>query len=120
MLRAPRRSRLPSGAVRDRVPTPVLAPQAQENFRSTERQYALAEEATRLGWAAERIMVMDGIWISGRLGHAGAEGIRELVARVCLGEVGAIRAGGREAGAVERRAAAAARVCALTDTLSST
>ena len=85
--------------------------QVRENFRSTERQYALAEEAARLGWEAERIVVVDGdLGISGRFSDTQArKGYAQLVARVCLGEVGRdLRAGGLEAGAVERRDAAAA------------
>ena len=47
-------------------------------------------EGAKLGWEAERILVLDGdLGISGsRL--TGAEGYKELVGRVCLGEVGAI------------------------------
>jgi DNA invertase Pin-like site-specific DNA recombinase len=68
------------------------ARQVRENFRSTERQYALAEEAARLGWEAERIVVVDGdLGISGRFSDTQAwQGYKQLVARVCLGEVGAI------------------------------
>ncbi|MCA1699690.1 MAG: hypothetical protein LC790_12625, partial [Actinobacteria bacterium] len=41
--------RVASGAGGDCVSTPVFAQaQVRENFRSTERQYALAEEAARL------------------------------------------------------------------------
>jgi DNA invertase Pin-like site-specific DNA recombinase len=66
--------------------------QVRENFRSTERQYALAEEAARLGWESERIVVVDGdLGISGRFSDAQArKGYAQLVARVCLGEVGAV------------------------------
>ena len=34
--------------------------QVRLNVRSTERQYAIAEEAARLGWESERIVVVDG------------------------------------------------------------
>ena len=67
--------------------------QVRENFRSTERQYALAEEAARLGWEAERIVVVDGdLGISGRFSDTQArKGYkRSWSRRVCLGEVGAI------------------------------
>ncbi len=66
--------------------------QVRENFHSTERQYALAEEAARLGWEAERIMVVDGdLGISGRFSDTQArKGYAQLVSRVCVGEVGAI------------------------------
>ena len=41
--------------------------QVRLNTRSTERQYALADEAARLGWERERIVVVDGdLGISGR------------------------------------------------------
>src|SRR2546426_5036272 len=59
---------------------------------STARQYALADDATRLGWEASRIVVIDAdLGISGRTASARA-GFRELVGRVCVcvGEVGAI------------------------------
>ena len=35
--------------------------QVRENFRSTERQYALWEEAVRLGWEPERVITVDGV-----------------------------------------------------------
>ncbi len=94
--------------------------QVRENFRSTERQYALAEEAARLGWEAERIVVVDGdLGISGRFSDAQArKGYAQLVARVCLGEVGAIF--GLEISRLARSNAETQRLlefCALTDTL---
>ena len=94
--------------------------QVRENFRSTERQYALAEEAARLGWGAERIVVVDGdLGISGRFSDTQArQGYAQLVARVCLGEVGAIF--GLEISRLARSNAETQRLlefCALTDTL---
>jgi DNA invertase Pin-like site-specific DNA recombinase len=94
--------------------------QVRENFRSTERQYALAEEAARLGWEAERIVVVDGdLGISGRFSDTQArKGYARLVARVCLGEVGAIF--GLEVSRLARSNAETQRLlefCALTDTL---
>ena len=94
--------------------------QVRENFRSTERQYALAEEAARLGWEAERIAVVDGdLGISGRFSDTQArKGYAQLVARVCLGEVGAIF--GLEVSRLARSNAETQRLlefCALTDTL---
>jgi excisionase family DNA binding protein len=94
--------------------------QVRENFRSTERQYALAEEAARLGWEAERIAVVDGdLGISGRFSDAQArKGYAQLVSRVCLGEVGAIF--GLEVSRLARSNAETQRLlefCALTDTL---
>jgi excisionase family DNA binding protein len=94
--------------------------QVRENFRSTERQYALAEEAVRLGWEAERVVVLDGdLGISGRFSDSQArEGYKQLVARVCLGEVGAIF--GLEIARLARSNAELQRLlefCGLTDTL---
>src|SRR5438034_7688315 len=57
---------------------------------STTRQYGLAGEATRLGWAPGDVQVIDtDLGISGRFGVA-REGFRDLVSLVCRGEVGAI------------------------------
>lgn len=92
--------------------------QVRENFRSTDRQYSLAEEAARLGWEAERILTVDGdLGISGRDAHP-REGYKELVGRVCLGEVGAIF--GLEVSRLARSSAETQRLleyCGLTDTL---
>jgi DNA invertase Pin-like site-specific DNA recombinase len=92
--------------------------QVRFNVRSTERQYALADEAAKLGWERERIVVVDGdLGISGRDAHA-REGYKELVARVCVGEVGAIF--GLEISRLARSNADLQRLlefCGLTDTL---
>jgi DNA invertase Pin-like site-specific DNA recombinase len=92
--------------------------QVRFNVRSTERQYALADEAAKLGWEASRIVVIDGdLGISGRDTHA-REGYKELVGRVCLGEVGAIF--GLEISRLARSNADLQRLlefCGLTDTL---
>ena len=92
--------------------------QVRLNVRSTERQYAIAEEAARLGWESERIVVVDGyLGVSGRDTHA-RESYKQLVARVCLGEVGAIF--GLEVSRLARNNADLLRLlefCALTDTL---
>jgi hypothetical protein len=66
--------------------------QLRENFRSTERQYGLSEEAVRLGWTPEQVVTIDGdLGISGRFSDTQARGgFKELVARVCLGEIGAM------------------------------
>jgi DNA invertase Pin-like site-specific DNA recombinase len=92
--------------------------QVRENFRSTERQYGLAEEAARLGWEAERILTVDGdLGLSGRDTQARG-GYKELVGRVCLGEVGAIF--GLEVSRLARSSAETQRLleyCGLTDTL---
>ena len=62
--------------------------QVFENTESTARQYALRERARALGWADERIVVIDQ-----DLGHSGALtadrlGFQRLVAEVGLGQVG--------------------------------
>ena len=59
--------------------------QVMENTESTSRQYALRERARALGWADERIIVIDQ-----DLGHSGAStadrlGFQRLVAEVGLG-----------------------------------
>ena len=64
--------------------------QVRGNTESTARQYGLAEEAARLGWAASAIEIIDAdLGISGRSAD-NRSGFKEIVARVCLGEVGAI------------------------------
>ncbi len=92
--------------------------QVRFNIRSTERQYAFADEAARLGWGRERIVVVDGdLGVSGRDAQA-REGYKELVGRVCLGEVGAIF--GLEVSRLGRSNADLQRLlelCGLTDTL---
>ncbi len=64
--------------------------QVREHTESTMRQYGLAEEAVRLGWARQDVEVIDtDLGISGRWGVT-REGFDQLVVRVCRGEVGAI------------------------------
>ena len=64
--------------------------QVRGNTESTARQYGLAGEAARLGWAASDIEVIDtDLGLSGRSAD-NRLGFKEIVARVCLGEVGAI------------------------------
>jgi DNA invertase Pin-like site-specific DNA recombinase len=64
--------------------------QVRQHTESTQRQYALAAEAQRLGWPAARVEVIDDdLGLSGRSAD-GRSGFRELVGRVCVGEVGAI------------------------------
>jgi excisionase family DNA binding protein len=96
------------------------ARQVRENFRSTERQYSLAEEAVKLGWPPEQVVTVDAdLGISGRFSDGRARGaFKELVARVCLGEVGAIF--GLEVSRLARSSAETQRLleyCGLTDTL---
>ena len=64
--------------------------QVREHTESTARQYGLAELAARLGWAAGDIEVIDcDLGLSGRSATY-REGFKQLVARVCMGEVGAV------------------------------
>jgi DNA invertase Pin-like site-specific DNA recombinase len=92
--------------------------QVREHTESTTRQYGLAEEAVRLGWAHEAVVVIDtDLGVSGRWGVVRA-GFTELVARVCTGEVGAIF--GLEISRLARSNAEVARLmefAAITETL---
>src|SRR6266581_7885087 len=92
--------------------------QVREHTESTARQYALVEEAARLGWAAAHIEVIDAdLGLSGRSADR-RSGFREVVSRVCLGEVGAIF--GLEVSRLARSSADLARLlelARLTDTL---
>ncbi len=64
--------------------------QVREHTESTMRQYGLAGEAARLGWAPADVRVIDtDLGISGRFGVT-REGFKDLVSMVCRGEVGAI------------------------------
>ena len=92
--------------------------QVREHTESTMRQYALAEEATRLGWAADAVEVIDAdLGVSGR-SVEGRDGFKALVARVCLGEIGAVF--GLEISRLARSSADLSRMlelARLTDTL---
>lgn len=92
--------------------------QVHDNTESTARQYALAEEAQRLGWEASRVLIIDSdLGISGRTMSARA-GFRELVGRVCVGEVGVIL--GLEVSRLARSSADLQRLlelCSVSDTL---
>ena len=92
--------------------------QVRDNIRSTERQYGLSEEALRLGWDQERILTVDGdLGVSGRDVN-GRASYKQLVARVCHSEVGAIF--GLEVARLARNNAELLRLlefCALTDTI---
>jgi DNA invertase Pin-like site-specific DNA recombinase len=92
--------------------------QVRDHGESTLRQYALSEEAERLGWSAERVVVIDAdLGVSGRGGSA-RSGFKELVGRVCCGEVGAVF--GLEVSRLARSSADLQRLlelCSLTDTL---
>ena len=92
--------------------------QVFEKTESTQRQYALQERAVALGWAVERIHVIDS-----DLGQSGAsaadrEGFQKLVAEVGMGHAGIVL--GLEVSRLARNCADWHRLlelCALGDTL---
>jgi len=92
--------------------------QVFENIESTSRQYALRERALALGWAEERILVIDQ-----DLGHSAAStadrlGFQRLVASVGLGQVGLVL--GLEVSRLARNSSDwhhLLEMCALTQTL---
>jgi hypothetical protein len=92
--------------------------QVREHTESTARQYALADDAARLGWCASAIVTIDtDLGMSGR-SASGRTGFQELVSRVCIGEVGAIF--GLEISRLARSSADLQRLlefCSLSDTL---
>jgi DNA invertase Pin-like site-specific DNA recombinase len=89
-----------------------------ENTESTERQYALRQRASQLGWAHEQIVVIDN-----DLGQSGASaddrrGFQYLVAEVGLGHAGIVM--GLEVSRLARNNADWHRLlqmCAFSDTL---
>lgn len=91
--------------------------QVLENTESTTRQYALRERAVALGWAPDRVVVIDS-----DLGQSGTatdrEGFARLVADVGMGRVGVVL--GLEVSRLARTSVDWHRlleICALTDTL---
>lgn len=92
--------------------------QVREHTESTARQYGLVDQAARLGWPASGIEVIDqDLGLSGRTA-AHRDGFKQLMGRVCLGEVGAIF--GLEVSRLARSSADLARLlelARLTDTL---
>jgi DNA invertase Pin-like site-specific DNA recombinase len=92
--------------------------QVRDNTESTARQYALVDDAVLLGWARSRVEVIDAdLGLSGRSAD-GRSGFKELVGRVCMGEVGAIF--GLEVSRLARSSADLSRLlelARLTDTL---
>src|SRR5215472_10364396 len=92
--------------------------QVRENTESTNRQHGLVEKATSLGWDASNVLVIDGdLGLSARSSSL-RPGFKELVGRVCVGEVGAIF--GLEVSRLARSSADFQRLlefCSLTDTL---
>ncbi|MGH2910061.1 MAG: recombinase family protein [Solirubrobacteraceae bacterium] len=92
--------------------------QVRDHGESTARQYALTDDAQRLGWPEDQIVVIDAdLGVSGRGGSA-RTGFKDLVGRVCVGEVGAVF--GLEVSRLARSTADLQRLlelCSLTDTL---
>jgi DNA invertase Pin-like site-specific DNA recombinase len=92
--------------------------QVRDNTESTARQYALADEAVRLGWPRPQVEVIDAdLGLSGRSADH-RSGFKDLVGRVCVGEVGAIF--GLEVSRLARSSADLSRLlelARLTDTL---
>ena len=65
--------------------------QVQEHQESTRRQYELQQRAGQLGWAPERIVVLDtDLGHSASNPHTSRSGFEQLLAEVALGQVGAI------------------------------
>jgi DNA invertase Pin-like site-specific DNA recombinase len=92
--------------------------QVRENTESTARQYGLVDEAVRLGFPRSSVEVIDAeLGLSGRSADK-RTGFKDLVGRVCLGEVGAIF--GLEISRLARSSADLSRLlelARLTDTL---
>jgi len=91
--------------------------QVLENTESTKRQYALRQQAVRLGWPSERIIVIDC-----DLGRSGAaadrDGFQQLVTAVSMGRAGIVL--GLEVSRLARNNVDWHRlleICALTETL---
>ena len=62
----------------------------ENNRESTDRQYALVNKATELGWPAERVVVIDeDLGLSGS-GDVARSGFARLTAEVVLGQVGLV------------------------------
>src|SRR5487761_1970278 len=92
--------------------------QVLENTESTQRQYALRQQAVALGWPLDRVIVIDT-----DLGQSGAsavdrEGFQRLVPEVCLARAGIVL--GLEVSRLARNSMDWHRlleICALTNTL---
>jgi DNA invertase Pin-like site-specific DNA recombinase len=64
--------------------------QVMENTESTQRQYALRDRATALGWPIERVRVIDCDQGQSGASAADREGFQRLVAEVSLGHAGIV------------------------------
>ena len=66
--------------------------QVEHNTESTDRQYALAERAVRLGWARDAVRIIDADLGRSGASTAGRSGFAELTTLVGLGQVGIVLA----------------------------
>jgi DNA invertase Pin-like site-specific DNA recombinase len=92
--------------------------QVVENIESTKRQYALRARATALGWADERVVVIDSDQGESGASAAWREGFQRLVTEVGMGRAGIVM--GLEVSRLARNNADWHRlleICALADTL---
>lgn len=92
--------------------------QVLENVESAKRQYALRTRATALGWADDRIIVIDTDQGESGASAAWREGFQRLVSEVGLGQAGIVM--GLEVSRLARNNADWHRlleICALADTL---
>ena len=92
--------------------------QVIENIESTKRQYALRARATALGWADDRVIVIDSDQGESGASAAWREGFQRLVSDVGMGRAGIVM--GLEVSRLARNNADWHRlleICALADTL---
>ena len=92
--------------------------QVLENVESTKRQYALRARATALGWADDRVVVIDSDQGESGASAAWREGFQRLVSDVGMGRAGIVM--GLEVSRLARNNADWHRlleICALADTL---
>jgi len=92
--------------------------QVANNTESSRRQYDLRERAVALGWAAERVIVIDVDQGQSGASAADREGFQRLVAEVSLGKAGIVL--GLECSRLARNNADWHRLlqlCAMSDTL---
>lgn len=92
--------------------------QVIENVESTKRQYALRTRATALGWADERVVVIDSDQGESGASASWREGFQRLVSDVGMGRAGIVM--GLEVSRLARNNADWHRlleICALADTL---
>src|ERR1019366_5475377 len=92
--------------------------QVLENTESTQRQYALRQQAVRLGWPLEQVIVIDCDQGQSGASAADREGFQRLVTEVSLARAGIVL--GLEVSRLARNSTDWHRlleICALTDTL---